>query len=186
AGAGVLRIRGPRRRSEDDTEELVDELDEGRRPRGPVLALGAVLAVVVTAGVLHLLFAHGRTITDDGLDAYAPGGGYLGAVPGGVSLLVGRWAALVILLLLGVFAVSLISGRSLRQLAQGTAHVLAPAGRLARSWFNDLFRLGEEVDAADDDEAPEPAVTLYDQDADAPPEPKRSRRKQRAAAAPAV
>src|SRR5690606_14875065 len=124
--------------------------------------------------------------TDDGLDAYAPGGGYLGAVPGGVSLLVGRWAALVILLLLGVFAVSLISGRSLRQLAQGTAHVLAPAGRLARSWFNDLFRLGEEVDAADDDEAPEPAVTLYDQDADAPPEPKRSRRKQRAAAAPAV
>ncbi len=186
AVAGVLLIRGPRRPSEDDTEELVDELDEGRRPRGPVLALGAVLAVVVTAGVLHLLFAHGRTITDDGLDAYAPGGGYLGAVPGGVSLLVGRWAALVILLLLGVFAVSLISGRSLRQLAQGTAHVLAPAGRLARSWFNDLFRLGEEVDAADDDEAPEPAVTLYDQDADAPPEPKRSRRKQRAAAAPAV
>src|SRR5690606_21117696 len=68
---GVLLIRGPRRAAagEDVEDELdLDDLEDGHRQGPAVVTLGIVLAVLVVAGVLDLLFAHGRTITDDGLD----------------------------------------------------------------------------------------------------------------------
>jgi S-DNA-T family DNA segregation ATPase FtsK/SpoIIIE len=176
---GVVLIRGPRQQADDDTQELEDplELTEGPARSPAVVTFGAVLGVLVVAGTLDLLLAEGRTITDDGMDAYAPGGGLLGAVPGGLALLVGRWGALAVLVLLGVFAVSLITGRSLRQMWGALVRAVSPAGQFAAKWFSDLFHLGPEVDLTDEPEA-EPAVALYDQDADAAPsKPKRTRKK---------
>lgn len=186
--AGVLLIRGPRRDTrppaEDDTTQ---ELAPTRRS-GPLVALGAALAVLVAAGVLDLVAADGRTVSADGLDAYAPGAGFLGAVPGGLELLLGRWGALAVLVLLGLFSVSLCTGRSLRHMAVGVADAARPAVRRVGAWFSDLFHLGSEVDltdaevdplagAADDGSAggAEPAAP-FDQDAGASPGPGSRRR----------
>ena len=56
----------------------------------------------MVAGILDLLFAEQRTLDADGFDAYADGGGLLGALPGGLAQVLGRWGALVVLVLLGV------------------------------------------------------------------------------------
>src|SRR5690606_33270873 len=82
AALGVVLIRGPRQ-GEDDEATVETDLDDleavhdGTRSAAVVM-FGAVLAVLVLSGALDLLFAEGRTVTDDGLDAYAPGGGLLG------------------------------------------------------------------------------------------------------------
>lgn len=182
---GVLLIRGPREPRID--LDAIDEDPEivGAHRRNPVVVgVGVVLAVLVVAGLLDLLFAEGRTITDDGLDAYADGGGLLGAVPGGLAQVLGRWGAVVVLVLLGVVALSLVSGWSLRQMGQRVADGAAPVVRSVGEWFSDLFHLGHEVDLTDEPE-PAPDVALFDQDADAPAKPKRTRKK-KAPEAPAV
>jgi len=180
AVAGVLLIRGPRQEAIDLDATLEAPDIVGGAPRSRVaVGVGAVLAVLVVAGVLDVLLAERRTIAVDGVDAYAPGGGLLGALPGGLALVLGRWGALAVLAMLGVVSVSLISGWSLRQMAQRTAEVLTPAMRAVANWFSDLFKLGPEVDLTDDEHGADagPAVILYDQDADAPPKPKRTRKK---------
>lgn len=186
AVAGVLLIRGPRERPID-----LDDLDEdpeivGTSHRNPaVVGLGVGLGVLVVAGVLDLLFAEQRTIEADGYDAYADGGGLLGALPGGLAQVLGRWGAFVVLLLLGVVALSLVTGWSLRLMGQRVGEAVAPAAHAVGEWFSDLFNLGGgEVDLTDAELAPAPEVSLYDQDADAPAKPKRTRKK-KAADAPA-
>ena len=182
AVAGVLLIRGPRHAEIDLDDTVVDAPAAGdpeAAPRSPaVVVIGAVLGVVVVAGLLDLLLADGRTVDADGIDAYEAGGGLLGAVPGALAAVVGRWGALVVLLLLGVVAVSLVTGWSLRQMYQAIASWLAPAVRAGAAWFSDLFHLGPDVDLTDDADAG--AAQLYDQDADAvaaPAKPKRTRKK---------
>jgi S-DNA-T family DNA segregation ATPase FtsK/SpoIIIE len=179
AVGGVLLIRGPRERHIE-----LDALDEdpeivGDTHRNPALVgLGVVLGLLVVAGVLDLVLAEGRTVADDGLDAYADGGGLVGAVPGALAQVVGRWGALVVLVLLGVVAVSLVSGWSLRQMGQAVVRAATPPARALGAWFSDLFNLGGEVDLTDEqDRADAPVVSLYDQDADAPAKPKRTRKK---------
>jgi S-DNA-T family DNA segregation ATPase FtsK/SpoIIIE len=189
AVAGVLLIRGPRER-----HIVLDDLDEdpdivGTSHRNPaVVGLGAVLGVLVVAGVLDLLFAEQRTMGADGFGAYADGGGLLGAVPGGLAQVLGRWGALVVLVLLGIVAVSLVTGWSLRLMGQRVAEAVSPAVRAVGEWFSDLFNLGGEVDLTDAELDPAPEVSLYDQDADAPAKPKRTRKKKSpdAPASPAV
>ncbi len=176
---GVLLIRGPRRDPIDLADPLDDEdpdgITEGAPRNRAVQGLGIALAVIVAAGVLDLIGAEGATIAEDGLDAYSAGGGLLGAVPGGLALLVGRWGALVVLVLLGLLAVSLISGWSLRQMWHGVASALTPAARTVGEWFGDLFHIGDPVDVTEPADAP--AVELFDQDAgQPPPKPKRVRK----------
>lgn len=177
AVVGVLLIRGPRERP-IDLDAAQEDLDIVGHPRSPVVVgIGVGLAVLVVAGVLDLLLAEGRTVEADGLDAYAPGGGLLGAGPGGLALVVGRWGALVVLAMLGVVSASLISGWSLRQMGQRVAELAAPVLRAIADWFSDLFNLGSEVDLTDPPVESGPTVALYDQDADAPAKPKRTRKK---------
>jgi S-DNA-T family DNA segregation ATPase FtsK/SpoIIIE len=185
---GVLLIRGPRERPIDlDALDEDPEIVGGPTRRNPALVgMGVVLAVLVVAGLLDLLFAEQRTVDADGFDAYADGGGLLGALPGGLAQLLGRWGAFVVLLLLGVVSVSLVSGWSLRQMGQRVAEVTTPGLRALGAWFSDLFNLGADVDLTDQDGASEaPEVSLYDQDADAPAKPKRVRKK-KAPESPAV
>jgi S-DNA-T family DNA segregation ATPase FtsK/SpoIIIE len=176
---GILLIRGPRRDPIDLADDEIDPDDITAAPARSraVQGLGVVLGVVVAAGVLDLIGAEGATIADGGLAAYADGGGLLGAVPGGLALLVGRWGALVVLVLLGLFAASLISGWSLRQMWQAAATALAPAFRGVGEWFSDLFHIGDPVDLTDDDAPERPTVELFDQDeGQPPPKPKRTRK----------
>jgi DNA segregation ATPase FtsK/SpoIIIE, S-DNA-T family len=184
-GVGVVLIRGPRRPEEQTNEDIDPATAELTGRSAAVLWVGVALGVLVVAGMLDLLLAEGRTIAEDGLDAYASGGGLLGAVLGSVSLLVGRWAGLLILLLLGVFSASLISGRPLRQMWRSAARFLTPAVDLARRSFSGLFHLEKET--AGNGAGPEdgPTVSLYDQDADAPA-PKAKRSRARKPSAPAV
>ncbi len=185
---GIVLIRGPRTAPIDlaSIEEDADVV--GATHRSPaVVGLGIVLGVLVVAGILDLLLAEDRTVTDDGIDAYARGGGLLGALPGGVAQVLGRWGALVVLLLVGIVAVSLVSGWSLRQMGQRTARAATPAARALADWFADLFNLGGDAGGTDDDASQPASVDLYDQDADAPAKPKRARKKKTPAdAAPSV
>ena len=190
AVAGVLLIRGPRRAevdltdddedSEDDTLEE-DELEGTHTATSPVLrAVGAVLAVVVVAGVLDVFLGEGRTVSRDGLDAFAGAGGLVGAgAAGALARLLGRWGALAVLVVLAVVAVSLLSGRTVRELWHTVSAAARPFLERAGAWLSDLFRVGPHREAVDGDEDADPGPTLYDQDVDAPPEkkPRRSRAK---------
>jgi DNA segregation ATPase FtsK/SpoIIIE, S-DNA-T family len=183
---GIVLIRGPRRVADDTVEDEVVDDFTGRIRSPAVTVVGGVLGTLVVAGLLDLLFAEGRAIADDGFDAYAGGGGLVGAAMGGISLLVGRWAALATLVLLGVFAVSLVTGRSLRQIGNWVSAGLVPIGRLVRSWISELFHLDKESAGAQGGVgapiAGTPSVTLFDQDADAPaPKPRRKRAQKSAA-----
>lgn len=172
AALGVVLIRGPKVHDEDAFDEITDDA-----PRAPVLRwLGVGLGVIVAAGLLDLFLAEGRTLDESGFGAYTAGGGLLGAVPGGLALFVGRWGAMAVLVLLGLVAVSLISGWSLRQMWSAVAEAAAPVVHSLRVWLSDLFNLGPEVDLTDDD--PDAAPSLYDQDADAAAKPKPKRRKE--------
>ncbi len=188
AAVGVLLIRGPRRTAAepDDaahTDDPTEELPGTGRHRGPIRVAGVVLSILVVAGLADLLLAEGMTVEADGWDAYAGGGGLLGALLGSLGHLIGRWGAVVVLLLLGVVAVSLVTGRSLRQLGAGVVSGTAPLLRSGAAWFGELFKLrGDHPEDPDGDAAAvsAPTVQLYDQDHDAPAP--RKRRKKAAAA----
>ena len=80
-------------------------------------------------------------------------------------------------MVLAVVAVSLLSGRSVRQLWNLVVAAVHPVLERVGAWLSDLFRVGthtaDDVDVDDADAGP----VLYDQDVDAPPErkPRRSR-----------
>ncbi len=176
---GVLLIRGPREPGIDLTDD--DPEITGRQRNPALVGVGVVLGLLVVAGILDLLLADGRTVSEHGMSAYAPGGGFLGAVPGSAALVLGRWGALAVLVMLGAVSVSLVSGRSLRQMWRQLVRATAPIVRALRDWFSDLFNLGDAVEGADPGAEAEP-VALYDQDADAPAKPKRVRKKKEPAA----
>ena len=131
AVAGVLLIRGPRDPDIDlDAVEEDPDIVGGSHRNPAVIGLGVVLGVLVVAGMLDLLFAEQRTIDADGFDAYADGGGLLGAVPGGLAQVLGRWGAFAVLALLGAVSVSLVSGWSLRQMGQRVGQLPSPSKRV--------------------------------------------------------
>jgi S-DNA-T family DNA segregation ATPase FtsK/SpoIIIE len=185
---GVLLIRGPRRIAPVDLTEATEEDEQpGSELRHPALlrAMGAGLALLVVTGVLDVFLGEGATIAEDGVDAFADAGGLLGAAVGGaLARFLGRWGALTVLVVLGVLAVSLLTGRSVRQLW----HLVADAARLALAGagalVSDLFRVGHH---APDDASPEDLSppSLYDQDADGASE-KKPRRRAKKKDAPSV
>ena len=169
AVGGVLLIRGPRERHID--LESLDEDAEivGGEPRSPaVVGLGVVLGVLVAAGILDLLFAEQRTVDADGFDAYADGGGLLGALPGGLAQVLGRWGRVR-----GAGHARRGVGEPHQRLVPSpdgprVAEVVTPAARAAAEWFSDLFNLGADVDLTEP-ATPPVDVALFDQDADAAP-----------------
>ena len=196
AVAGVLLIRGPRpaadlRHTDGPpapvaAEDLADTTmlpasalrSRSRVPRPVSITVGLVLAAVVAAGVAHLFAAEGRSVAEDGLDAYQGAGGMLGAVTaGGLQGVIGRWGALAVLVCFGVVAVSLLSGRSLRQMTGVAGRHLGVGARRLSRWMAGLFTVGDETPSAEEPTSEE-RPHLYDQDADAPaPKPSRRRRK---------
>lgn len=172
---GVVLIRGPRVDVTDEDETQVDTTAEMPVRRRGARVAGAVLGLLVVAGLLDLLLAEGRTVEEHGWVAYGVGGGAVGAMLGSAAVLVGRWGAVVVMLLLGVLSVSLVSGRSLRDLGSMVARSTGPALRWVVAWFSGLFRLGSDTPSADADAPAAPTVSLYDQDADLPPKAARRR-----------
>lgn len=203
---GIILIRGPRDADESAAEEPASavEFDENGDPvtdsrRAQPLALrvlGIIMATLIVAGVLDLLLAEGVNIEENGLIAYAPGGGLIGGFVGGLALLIGRWAALAVLLVLGIFAISLITGYSLRTMAQGAGRVLSPFVKFIGQWLTSLFRIGDDPTSEEDDTEDYPGfsdyaddaggnaesgIELFDQDAGATPpaKPKRGSKKKK-------
>lgn len=188
---GVLLIRSAHVSSEnsvdvDDGADLDDESFDTARPvpSKSVQAIGALLAVFVLAAMLDLLFADEATIADGGLDAFADAGGLLGALLGAISMFVGRWGALVVFVLLGIFAVSLITGWSLSYMAQGLLRGARPAARSVTDWAADLFNLGSAEQSSEAEADSE--INLYDQDEGAPQPKKRTRAKKQLEEGPTV
>jgi S-DNA-T family DNA segregation ATPase FtsK/SpoIIIE len=204
AAAGALLIRGPRpatdlREAEaaaarshatsgpDDTLVLPAHPPRhtSKVPRSVSITVGLVLAALVVAGVAHLFAAEGRSVTDDGFDAYRGAGGLLGALTaGGLQGVIGRWGALAVLVCVAVVAVSLLSGWSLRRMADVVGRHLGVGIRRLSRWLAGLFTVGDEA-TPPDQSSPEGRPHLYDQDADAPPA-KPSRRRRNRASRPTV
>ncbi|MFM7064204.1 MAG: DNA translocase FtsK, partial [Actinomycetes bacterium] len=183
-GVGVLVIRGP-------VEHAAPAKGEPQRARVVTRArvAGVLLAVVALLGVLDLLLGEDPTAT--GLDKFADAGGYAGALVGGIAAVVSRWGALVVMVLLGVFAASLLTGRSVQQLGATAAAGARPFAKGAGTWLSTLFRVSG-TEAADEDPAaadghpvqdPEQpfvdqsAPQLFDQDDGAQAEKPRRQRK---------
>ena len=182
-GAGVLLVRGP-------VEHPAPK--KGEPARQPFVTnariAGVLLAVVAVLGALDLLLGQEPTAT--GLDKFADAGGYAGALVGGIAAVVGRWGALVVMLLLGVLAASLLTGRSVKQLGATAAAGAKPVAKGAGSWLSTLFRVSgteatDDAPATDDHPVQDPeqpfvdqsAPQLFDQDEGAKAEkPKRQRK----------
>ena len=192
--AGVLLIRSAHVHSDESTSEQAEAPTDSKSPQAnresPSRALqviGALLAVFVVAGMLDLFFEEGASITRDGLGAYSSGGGLLGALFGSLAVLLGRWAAVAVLFVLGVFSLSLLTGWSLSYMAQSVARAAKPAAQAAGNWAGDLFNLGSSENA--DQDAQDHAgleVNLYDQDDGAAPQKKRPRSKKAVESGPTV
>ncbi len=184
---GAFVIVGPRRSAVDLTVEHLDippdEFDVGapdpheRRVARSRRAVGATLGALVVLGLLDVTMGDGVSIDTGGLDAFAQAGGLIGAgVAGAFELVVGRWGALAVLVVLAVLAATLLTGRPLRTVGHDIARAVSPLARRLGTWIGDLFRVGgDPADAAD--HIGVPGAVPYDQDGDAPPKPKRSRAK---------
>lgn len=194
---GVVLIRGPKEATayiSDDADEPwdspppTDGASEQRRYVGRVV--GLVLGVLILAGIFDvLLIEEGHTIDAKGFNVYEDGGGLVGAVVGSLEVFGGRWAALVVLILLGVFTISLISGRPVAELARQIWQVCRPAVSSVLAWFSTLFKIGSEPGAddtaggadgaadPDDNAETDPEGRFFDQDAGAETEviPKKRR-----------
>ena len=183
AGVGVLLIRGPRRAEAgaadgggDDDRTL--EMGSGRARMAAVVA-GAVLLAVVLMGFAHLFAADGTGIEADGVDAYRDAGGLAGAaLAGTLSRVIGNLGTTVVLLALGLLAVSLLTGRTLGQMGRSGAAHAGPALRALRDWVGGLFHVAPPAPEAQD---AAPAPRLYDQDADPPPASRRKGRRKKPA-----
>lgn len=195
AVAGVLLIRGPRQAridvrdgsqsdpAPDATAVMPVAAGASGGRRMVAMVTGGVLAAVVLMGFAHLLAADGATIAADGVDAYRSAGGLVGAgVAGTLEGVIGTWGTAAVLLGLGLLAVSLLSGRTLRQMARAASRASRPAMSAMTTWLAGLFHVsGSGQGGSEGSEGPEGTwrPTLYDQDADAPPgaKPKRKRRR---------
>lgn len=202
--AGVLLIRSahvhlkepaseqgeaPADSNNSDYNKADSNKPQGRKesPSRTVQAIGALLALFVVAGMLDLFFEEGASISRDGLGAYSSGGGLLGALFGSLAVLLGRWAAVAVLLVLGVFSLSLLTGWSLSYMAQSVIRVAKPAVLAAGNWARDLFNLGSsDQEGGPAGEQVELEVNLYDQDDGAAPQKKRQRSKKIAESGPTV
>ena len=175
---GVLLIRGPREgRAAADLRDAADTAPSGsgdedstagsHRSAARVAAMvaGALLAGVVTMGFAHLLAADGATIEADGVDAYRDAGGLAGAgIAATLQGVIGTWGTAVVLLALGVLAVSLIGGWSLGEMARFVATRTGPGLAATGRWLGGLFKLDPEAGGDRGGESPRPQ--LYDQEAD--------------------
>ena len=130
-----------------------------RRPRNDV---GAGIVVVVVLGLIDLIR---RPVEATSPSALVDSGGAIGALVGEpLAGLAGTAAAILILLAVGIVAVSLATNIPLRTMARvgarGTVAVARPVGRWSRRAISDLGTLRSERDAADNDGALDPGLVV--------------------------
>lgn len=155
--AAVLLIRGPRviDLSDDDSAGVERERTV---PIGRII--GVVLAILSVAGLLHA-FVEPPSIDTAGLDAFADAGGLVGAASGGgLAQLLGRWGAIVVMFILAGLAITLLSGRPVRELLAMARHRARPMMKRGGGSLSQLFRVGDAPDSATGD------VELFDYDLD--------------------
>jgi S-DNA-T family DNA segregation ATPase FtsK/SpoIIIE len=129
--------------------------------------LGGALASVSALGLLHL--GRGGPRLGSSVHALSRAGGWVGAaIVDPLRAVAATWGAVLLLVLLGVVAVVLITGVSLRAASGRAAEGVRPAGHAARRRFGSLFRVGPE--AVVDGEEPGAGVAIdgTGADADAP------------------
>ncbi len=175
--------RGRRRGAEEEGQEEPTEEMEPGSGRIASLVAGSVLAAVVVMGFAHLLAVGGASVEADGLDAYRGAGGLIGAgVADTLSRFIGVWGTAGVLVVLGVLALSLVSGQPLGRMARSIAEHAGPAFLAAGRWLGGLFRIGSsQAQEASVDATDEERPSLYDQDAEVEPGSRRraKRRKDR-------
>ncbi len=180
AGAGPSDSEPPARDHTAVMPEMAHALPPRHSSPAKVL-LGGVLAAFVILGLAHLALAGSANVEDDGVDAFNTAGGLLGSATAGLLAgVIGTIGTVVVLVLVGVFAVSLMSGRSIRELARWISVVTTPALAKGGGWLSGLFRIsGNAGDSSADADPTSPSVRLYDQESTddleetlaSPPEP---------------
>jgi S-DNA-T family DNA segregation ATPase FtsK/SpoIIIE len=182
---GVLLIRGRRGGDEEAKRAPASSSDEVTRPlpsphAGLRRGLGAALGAVALMGLLHL--GRGAPHFDAPLHELSHAAGLIGAVIGNpLRAVAATWGAVLVLVLIGVLAVVLITGVSLRTATEAAAGGMRPAGSAARRRLGSLFRVGParterpgeaDAPASDGPGALDPAGdldTVADQPAEAVP-----------------
>ncbi len=150
AGWLVMSQHGSR-----DVDESVDvDRSEARR------VIGAVLLALVVAGLLHLVLRDAKLHFWPSISG---AGGLLGALLGEpLRKLISSWGAATVLVLGGVFGVSLVTNRSVLSLARSLGRGTRPAMGAIGGWLSDLFQVGGSDSAESTAEAP--TAELFDQD----------------------
>ncbi|MCU1371346.1 MAG: FtsK/SpoIIIE family proteinFtsk gamma protein [Ilumatobacteraceae bacterium] len=154
---------------------------------------GGILLAISGLGLLHLI--RSAPAFSEGADAMADAAGYLGGAIGApVRAALSPVGAAIAFLAIGFAGALVITRTTVRHVAGRTAAGVAagarPVGRTAAGYLHNLFSLGSER-GADDDDAPlaisgdvdlrdgDETTAFYDQDQDpdaAAPKPKRARK----------
>ncbi len=144
-GFGIVLVRG----------KADDPSPEGDRQLTMRFAVGAVLTVVAVSGLLHVY--RGRPNLEAGVHALSNAGGILGLATGGVLLKVAAfWGAVLVLGTIAIVAFLVMSGITVRSIAEATAS--GPEGRLSIAerlrWLlespSDRDFLDGDIDLTDD------------------------------------
>jgi S-DNA-T family DNA segregation ATPase FtsK/SpoIIIE len=124
---GALLIRGPR----SDAGGVAVKA-----------AAGVVLVLLAACALLHL--AGGRPEWGAGAAELGDAGGWLGIATGGsLAVVLGPWGSGIVAGAVGVIGLVLVTGTSVRTVAQRTATGVRPAGSFLRQRAAGLFEMGE-------------------------------------------
>lgn len=124
-GLGVALIKG-------------DDVDDSEAERMARVAVGGVLIVVASSGLLHVL--RGRPGIDDAVSEIGAAGGVLGmAVGGPLHGLLALVGSVLILIAIGVVGVMVLTGSTAREVGRGAGNLLGPVWGLVARAFRGLF-----------------------------------------------
>lgn len=145
-------------------------VDEGDGP-GVRPVLGALLLLVSVAGLAHL--AADPPPLSQGIDAWTGAGGLVGgAAAEPARRVMGLWGCSIVLFAVGLIALTMLMGSSLRGVGAGAASRLSPTWRSLRGVATSLFRVGDDTGDVDVESSGSGRdVRLFDQDAHNDPEP---------------
>ncbi len=141
-----------------------DDGDRAPAGTGARIAVGGVLLLIATTGLLHL--ARGAPEWGAPVADFGAAGGYLGLASGGpLRAFLAEWGATLVLLTVGAVGLVVLSRVPVRVAADRTAAGVRPAGSLLRRVFGWMFELNSSDDTIDLTQS----VSVYDQDEDGPP-----------------